>query len=48
MTNSQFNVICGYLANADRVRIQGVQIDLAMRPSDRWNTYVSGAFTDHQ
>ena len=40
------NVLRGYLANADKVRSRGVEADFSVRPSDRFNAYVSGAFTD--
>ena len=34
MTNSQANVIRGYLANADKVRVRGVEVDFSLRPID--------------
>jgi iron complex outermembrane recepter protein len=40
------NVIRGYLANAPKVRVRGFEFDSAFRPSDRFNAYVNGAFTD--
>jgi iron complex outermembrane receptor protein len=36
----------GYLANADKVRTQGVEADFSLRPSERFNVYVNGAYTD--
>jgi iron complex outermembrane receptor protein len=42
------NVLRGYLANADKVRVRGIEADVSVRPSDRLSTYVSGAFTDHE
>jgi iron complex outermembrane recepter protein len=42
------NVLRGYLANADRVRVRGIEADFSVRPSERFNAYVSGAFTDHE
>ena len=48
VTNSQANVIRGYLANADKVRVRGVEVDLSVRPTDRVNLYVNSAFTDHE
>jgi len=48
VTNSQANVIRGYLANADSVRVRGVEVDLAARPTDNLSLYVNGAFTDHE
>jgi iron complex outermembrane receptor protein len=46
VNNGQFGVLRGYLANADRVRSQGVEADFSIRPSQRFNAYVSGAYTD--
>jgi iron complex outermembrane receptor protein len=46
VTNGQLGVIRGYLANADNVRSQGVELDLSLRPSERFNLYVNGAYTD--
>ncbi len=42
------NVLRGYLANADKVRVRGVEADFSVRPSDRFSGYVSGAFTDNE
>jgi iron complex outermembrane receptor protein len=42
------NVLRGYLANADKVRVRGIEADFSVRPSERFNAYVSGAFTDHE
>jgi len=36
----------GYLANAEKVRVQGVEMDFSIRPSERFNLYVNGAYTD--
>ena len=36
----------GYLANADKVRTQGVEADFSLRPSERFNLYLNGAYTD--
>jgi iron complex outermembrane receptor protein len=46
VTNSQANVIRGYLANAEAVRSRGVELDLAVRPIEALKLYVNGAFTD--
>src|SRR6185503_13661302 len=46
VSNGQFGVLRGYLANADRVRTQGVEVDFSVRPSRRLSAYVNGAFTD--
>jgi iron complex outermembrane receptor protein len=40
------NVIRGYLANAGKVRVRGIEFDSSFRASDRFNLYVNGAFTD--
>ncbi len=42
------NVLRGYLANADKVRVRGIEADFSIRPSQRLNAYLSGAFTDHK
>ena len=46
VTNGQLGVLRGYLANADKVRVRGVEVDSSLRPSERLNLYVNGAFTD--
>ena len=46
VTNGQLGVLRGYLANADKVRSQGVEFDLSFRPNPRFNLYVNGAYTD--
>jgi len=46
VTNGQLGVIRGYLANAAKVRVRGVEFDSSYRPSARLNLYVNGAFTD--
>ncbi|HEX7693747.1 MAG TPA: TonB-dependent receptor [Sphingomonas sp.] len=46
VTNGQLGVIRGYLANAAKVRVRGVEFDSSYRPSDRLSLYVNGAFTD--
>lgn len=46
VNNGQFGVLRGYLANADKVRTQGVEADLSFRPSDRFRAYLGGAYTD--
>ncbi|MFT3964490.1 MAG: TonB-dependent receptor [Sphingobium sp.] len=38
----------GYLANADKVRVRGIEADFSIRPSERLNAYANGAFTDHE
>jgi iron complex outermembrane receptor protein len=46
VTNGQLGVIRGYLANAAKVRVRGVEFDSSFRPSARLNLYVNGAYTD--
>jgi iron complex outermembrane recepter protein len=46
VTNGQFGVLRGYLANADQVRVQGVEADFALQPTDRLNLYLNAAYTD--
>jgi iron complex outermembrane recepter protein len=46
VSNGQFGVLRGYLANAERVRSQGVEVDFSVRPSRRFTAYVNGAYTD--
>lgn len=46
VNNGQFGVLRGFLANADKVRSQGIEADLAIRPSQRFNAYTNAAYTD--
>jgi len=46
VNNGQFGVLRGYLANADKVRTQGVEVDFSVRPSERFTAYANGAYTD--
>lgn len=46
VTNGQFGVLRGFLANAGKVRSQGIEADLSVKPSDRFTAYASGAWTD--
>ena len=46
VSNGQFGVLRGYLANADRVRTQGIEVDFSVRPSDRITAYANSAYTD--
>jgi len=46
VTNSQENVIRGYLANVPQVRVRGVELDVAARPIENLNLYANGALTD--
>ncbi|MBK5265773.1 MAG: TonB-dependent receptor, partial [Alphaproteobacteria bacterium] len=46
VNNGQLGVLRGYLANAKKVRSQGIEGDFSIRPSERFNVYVNGAYTD--
>jgi len=46
VNNGQLGVLRGYLANAGKVRTQGIEADFSVRPSERFNLYVNGALTD--
>jgi iron complex outermembrane receptor protein len=48
VTNGQLGVLRGYLANAAKVRVRGIEADVSARVSPRFNVYASGAFTDHE
>ncbi|MDF8333851.1 TonB-dependent receptor [Novosphingobium cyanobacteriorum] len=46
VSNYTVGALRGYLANADKARTQGVEVDWSYRPSERFNVYGNGAFTD--
>jgi len=46
VTNGQLGVLRGYIANAGKVVTQGFEFDASIRPSQRLNAYVNGAYTD--
>ncbi len=46
VTNGQLGVLRGYLANAQKVRTQGIEWDLSVRPSKRFNAYLNGTYAD--
>lgn len=46
VTNGALGVLRGYLANAEMVRTQGIEGDFSVRPSERFNAYANGAYTD--
>jgi iron complex outermembrane recepter protein len=46
VNNGQVSVIRGYLANAEKVKIQGVETDFSYKPTQNWTLYVNGAYTD--
>ncbi|MGH6785980.1 MAG: TonB-dependent receptor, partial [Novosphingobium sp.] len=45
VSNGQLGVLRGYLANAEQVRTQGIEWDLSVRPSERFNAYLNGVHT---
>lgn len=46
VTNGQLGVLRGFLANAEKVRTQGVEADFSLRPSARLNVYLNGTYID--
>jgi len=42
----QVSTTRGYLANAEKVRTQGLEWDFSVRPRERFNAYVNGSYTD--
>ena len=44
--NAQLAVLRGYLANAEKVKVQGVELDFSVRPTERLNLYLNAAYTD--
>ena len=48
VNDGQNSTLRGYLANAGEVRVRGVEADFSIRPSDRFNFYINGAYTDHE
>ncbi|QMW22623.1 TonB-dependent receptor [Sandaracinobacteroides saxicola] len=46
VVNGSVGVIRGYLANVPKVRSQGIEADLTVRPVEAFNAYVSFALTD--
>jgi iron complex outermembrane receptor protein len=46
VNNGQFGVLRGFLANAGKVRSQGIEADFNIRPNERFTAYASGAYTD--
>jgi len=46
VTNGQLGVLRGYLANADKVRSQGIEADFKIRASERFSAYANAAYTD--
>lgn len=48
VTNGQANVIRGYLANAQQVRVRGIEADISARLSNQLRLYLNTAYTDHE
>jgi iron complex outermembrane receptor protein len=46
VVNGQVGVLRGYLANAKKVRVQGVEFDTSYRLNQNVTTYFNGAWTD--
>ncbi len=46
VNGGQFGTVRGYLANAEKVRSQGLEADFKIRPNDRFTAYANGAYTD--
>jgi iron complex outermembrane receptor protein len=46
VNNNAINVIRGYLANAGKVRVRGVEWDSSFRPGSQFSLYFNGAYTD--
>jgi iron complex outermembrane receptor protein len=46
VNGGQFGTVRGYLANAEKVRSQGLEADFKIRTSDRFTAYANGAYTD--
>jgi iron complex outermembrane receptor protein len=46
VVNGQIGVLRGYLANAEAVRTQGVEVDFAVRPANWINAYLNAAWVD--
>lgn len=46
VVNAQVGVLRGYLANAEKVRVRGIELDASYRVNENLNLYASGAFAD--
>ena len=46
VNSGQVSTTRGYLANAEKVRTQGIEADVNFVPSDRFRAYANGALTD--
>jgi iron complex outermembrane receptor protein len=48
VNGGQFGTVRGYLANAQKVRSQGIEADFKITPNERISAYANGAYTDAQ
>jgi iron complex outermembrane receptor protein len=46
VVNNEVGVLRGYLANAEKVRVEGLEVDGAWNPSERFSLSASAAFLD--
>lgn len=46
VNGGQFGTVRGFLANAEKVRTQGIEADIKFRTSDRFTAYANAAYTD--
>ncbi|WP_394659738.1 TonB-dependent receptor [uncultured Novosphingobium sp.] len=46
VNGGQFGTVRGYLANAEKVRSQGIEADFKVRTSERFTAYTNAAYTD--
>lgn len=46
VVNDQVGVLRGFLANAERVRVRGIEADVSGRPHENVDFYVNAAYTD--
>lgn len=48
VNGGQFGTVRGYLANAEKVRSQGIEADFKVTPNERISAYANAAYTDAQ
>jgi iron complex outermembrane receptor protein len=48
VNNSSTSTLRGYLANAGKVRVRGIEADLSVQPTSGLTFYINGAFNDHE
>jgi iron complex outermembrane receptor protein len=46
VNGGQFGTVRGYLANAEKVRSQGIEADFKVTPNERLSAYANAAYTD--